>query len=166
MKFVYRFSTQIQLVDLVPSGNGFQAALNDRKVEARILNNSNGQMGFEIDGGPNQIVWVKKGRKLWLHFRGRSYEVEKVAGQAASRASAAVVESVLRAPMPGQVRQVVAKAGQSVKAGETLLVLEAMKMEIRIQASRDSKVARVAVKQGQTVEREQILVELEADYDR
>ena len=45
--------------------------------------------------------------------------------------------------------------------GQTLLVLEAMKMEIRIQAPRDGKVMKLFVEQGQTVEREQILIEID-----
>ena len=45
--------------------------------------------------------------------------------------------------------------------GQTLLVLEAMKMEIRIQAPQDGKVKKLLVKQTQTVERDQILIELE-----
>jgi pyruvate carboxylase subunit B len=48
-----------------------------------------------------------------------------------------------------------------VTKGQTLLVLEAMKMEIRIQAPRDGKVAKLFVQQGQTVEREQMLIEIE-----
>ena len=47
--------------------------------------------------------------------------------------------------------------------GQTLLVLEAMKMEIRIQAPMDGVVKKLLVKQGQTVEREQVLVEIERD---
>jgi pyruvate carboxylase subunit B len=48
-----------------------------------------------------------------------------------------------------------------VTKGQTLLVLEAMKMEIRIQAPRDGIVVELLVKAGQTVEREQILVKMD-----
>ena len=48
-----------------------------------------------------------------------------------------------------------------MRRGDRLLVLEAMKMEFRIQAPRDGKVKALHVKQGQTVEREQVLIELE-----
>jgi pyruvate carboxylase len=63
--------------------------------------------------------------------------------------------------MPGQVRSVAVGAGDMVKSGQTLVVLEAMKMEIRIQALRDGKVKALHVTQGQSVEREQILIEME-----
>jgi biotin carboxyl carrier protein len=63
--------------------------------------------------------------------------------------------------MPGQVRAVNVGEGEAVTKGQTLLLLEAMKMEIRIQAPMDGVVKKLFVKQGQTVEREQILVTME-----
>ena len=65
--------------------------------------------------------------------------------------------------MPGQVRTVNVREGDTVTKGQTLLVLEAMKMEIRIQAPQDGVVTKSFVEQGQTVEREQILIEIEQD---
>ena len=62
--------------------------------------------------------------------------------------------------MPGQVRAVNFSEGEAVMKGQTLLVLEAMKMEIRIQSPMDGTVNKLLVKQGQTVEREQILIEI------
>jgi pyruvate carboxylase subunit B len=62
--------------------------------------------------------------------------------------------------MPGQVRAVQVTMGQSVSKGQTLLVVEAMKMEIRVVAPRDGLVKSLRVQQGQTVERDQLLVEI------
>jgi biotin carboxyl carrier protein len=63
--------------------------------------------------------------------------------------------------MPGQVRAVNVSAGDAVEKGQTLLVLEAMKMEIRIQAPMDGVVGRLVVGEGDTVEREELLVEVD-----
>jgi biotin carboxyl carrier protein len=62
--------------------------------------------------------------------------------------------------MPGQVRAVNVSEGEAVTKGQTLILLEAMKMEIRIQAMQDGVVSKLYIEQGQTVEREQILVEI------
>jgi biotin carboxyl carrier protein len=62
--------------------------------------------------------------------------------------------------MPGLVRSVNVVVGEAVKKGQTLLTVEAMKMEIRIQAPVDGIVKIIHVKQGQTVEREQVLIEV------
>jgi biotin carboxyl carrier protein len=62
--------------------------------------------------------------------------------------------------MPGQIRAVKVNEGDVVTKGQTLLVLEAMKMEIRIHAPGDGRVKELFVKKGQTVEREQVLMNI------
>ncbi len=64
--------------------------------------------------------------------------------------------------MPGQVRAVLVDAGADVKAGQTLVLLEAMKMELQVKAPHAGKVAAVLVTVGQAVERGQRLVDVEA----
>jgi len=66
----------------------------------------------------------------------------------------------LTAPMPGQVRAVNVSEGDTVTKGQTLMVLEAMKMEMKIQAPMDGTIGKLFVKQGETVEREQMLIEV------
>ncbi|QQR80965.1 MAG: biotin/lipoyl-binding protein [Deltaproteobacteria bacterium] len=63
--------------------------------------------------------------------------------------------------MPGQVVKVLVQEGQSVKAGEMLVVMEAMKMEHSISAPKDSKVKKVNFQQGDKVNMGDKLVELE-----
>ena len=61
------------------------------------------------------------------------------------------------APMPGKVLKVNVKAGDEVKAGDVLMVTEAMKMETNIKAKADGKVAEVKFKEGDTVEKEDLV---------
>ena len=71
---------------------------------------------------------------------------------AAPAAPAGVAGSVaVTAPMPGNILDVKVKAGDSVKAGDTLLILEAMKMENEISAPQDGTVASVNVRKGDVV---------------
>lgn len=58
----------------------------------------------------------------------------------------------VNAPMPGTILRVDAKQGQNVKAGDTLMVLEAMKMENEILSPKDGVVSSIAVKQGDSVQ--------------
>jgi len=69
-------------------------------------------------------------------------------------------EASLEAPMPGTVVQLRVEPGATVSAGETLVVLESMKMEISIAAPRDGAVAEVLVAAGDQVDRGAVLVEL------
>jgi pyruvate carboxylase subunit B len=63
--------------------------------------------------------------------------------------------------MPAQVREVRVREGDLVEKGQTLLLLEAMKMEIRLQAPHGGRVARLLASAGSQVDRDQVLVELE-----
>ena len=58
---------------------------------------------------------------------------------------------VVNAPMPGNILDVKVKPGDSVKAGDTLLILEAMKMENEISAPQDGTIASVDVRKGDVV---------------
>ena len=64
----------------------------------------------------------------------------------------------LRAPMPGTILSVTAAVGQSVKRGDILLVLEAMKMENEIVAHMDGSISGIFVQKGSTVNAGDILV--------
>ena len=70
-------------------------------------------------------------------------------------------EKTIFAPMPGLVLRVEVEPGQTVRAGQGVVVVEAMKMENELKAPADGVVASVAVKAGQTVERGATLIVLE-----
>ena len=73
----------------------------------------------------------------------------------------AVDQGALTAPMPGKVISVAVAPGDEVADGQTLLVLEAMKMEMAIKAPRDGVVAEVAAEAGQLVQDGDVLVSLQ-----
>ncbi|MGZ3443898.1 MAG: biotin/lipoyl-containing protein, partial [Polyangia bacterium] len=83
----------------------------------------------------------------------------KVAGRAAPPPKSG--PSAILSPMPGKVVKVLVAVGEEVKAGQGVMVVEAMKMENELKAPRDGKVKAVAVKEGQPVEAGQSLVTLD-----
>jgi biotin carboxyl carrier protein len=70
-------------------------------------------------------------------------------------------EKVIAAPMPGLVVRIEVEPGQQVKAGQGVVVVEAMKMENELKAPADGVVARIEVKAGQTVNKGATLLVLE-----
>ena len=83
-----------------------------------------------------------------------------VAAPAAAPAAVAAGETAVNSPMPGNIFKVECKPGQAVKAGDVLIVLEAMKMEIEVSAPVDGTVKSVAVNVGGTVNTDDLLVVL------
>lgn len=82
------------------------------------------------------------------------------APQSAPAAPASVGVNTVVAPMPGNINAVKVTAGQQVKKGDVLIILEAMKMENEIYAEKDGKIGQVFVQKGATVETGTPLVEL------
>ncbi len=116
-------------------------------------------------------------KKYRVNVNGTAYEVEieemsasevsaAAAAPAAPQASAAPTAPAaagsltVKCPMPGTILSVNVSAGQSVKKGDILMILEAMKMENEILASQDGTVASVNVSKGAAVESGDVLCTL------
>ena len=148
------------MIDISPSGKGYVAKLEDRTIEAQILQAKDGKLDLLIDGKHVTAYVSSDNARRWVTVNGQTFLLTKSSG-AKRRSAGHDHASELAAPMPGLVRAVNVIEGDQVIKGQTLLLLEAMKMEIRVQAPRDATVKKLFVKQGQTVEREQILIEVE-----
>ena len=86
-----------------------------------------------------------------------SFRITSVSAAPAA-APVAAGETAVNSPMPGNIFKVECKPGQAVKAGDVLVVLEAMKMEIEVSAPVDGTVKSVAVNVGATVNTDDLLV--------
>ena len=119
-----------------------------------------------LHDGKVQTVNVSKGDSVTHGQVLMSYAVKTAApapaaapaaAKAAAAAPAAGGETV-SAPIPGVIQEVNVKAGQAVKKGDVLFVLEAMKMKNNITALHDGKVASVSVNKGDSVTHGQVLM--------
>lgn len=72
-------------------------------------------------------------------------------------------DAELKSGMPGKIIQIFAKPGEVVKANKPLLIMEAMKMENEMRASRDVKIKEICVKQGDSVESGAVLIKFEPE---
>ncbi|MBS0010758.1 MAG: biotin/lipoyl-binding protein [Bacteroidales bacterium] len=66
----------------------------------------------------------------------------------------------IKAPLPGIILQVMARPGDKVKKGQTLVLMEAMKMENEIKAENEGEIVSVRVSQGQSVLQDEVLIEM------
>ncbi len=78
-----------------------------------------------------------------------------------NRPSAAAGAGTIKSPLPGVILNVKVNVGDAVKKGDTIIILEAMKMENAIKADRDGKIASISVKQGESVLEGAALVTIE-----
>lgn len=146
-------------LDLTPTGKSYRITMGDKTVEAEIIHVEDGKLDLLIDGERVTVYVSSDNAKRWVTIHGRTHLLTKQSG---SRKPGATHDhsGELTAPMPGQVRAVNVSEGDAVTKGQTLIVLEAMKMEMKIQSPMDGVVSSLSVEAGQTVEREQLLIEI------
>src|SRR5687768_12328492 len=154
------FDTQTLELTPASSGKSYHVDIGAKTVDVEIINTENGRLDLLIDGERVTAYISSDGEKRWVTVNGQTFVLTKSSGTK-RRGASHDHASELAAPMPGQVRSVNVSEGEVVTKGQTLLVLEAMKMEIRIQAPFDGVVSSISVKTGQTVEREQIVVKMD-----
>ena len=126
-------------------------------------------MKYEVTlNGKTYEIEVEEGKAIVLDERAAAPSAPAVPAAApapaapapAAPAAPAGSGTPVNAPLPGTVLSVNVSNGQSVKSGDVLLVIEAMKMENEIMAPRDGTVTSVAVSKGQAVESGTALVYL------
>jgi biotin carboxyl carrier protein len=150
-----------QTVDLTPTGKSFTVTTENETANIEITQAKDGKLDLLIDG-KRVIAYVSSDNdKSWVTVNGQTFVLTRSSSTRRGGHGHHHAAGELTAPMPGQIRAVNVSEGDAVTKGQTLLVLEAMKMEIRVQAPRDGLVKKLFVQQGQTVEREQILIEIE-----
>jgi 3-methylcrotonyl-CoA carboxylase alpha subunit len=96
------------------------------------------------------VPFIVKGSVVSFAFDGEIYSIET--SEKTSRARSRQRDHSTEAPMPGSVLKILVKAGDVVKKGAALVVLEAMKMEHTITAPRDGTVAAVNCREGEMVQ--------------
>ena len=139
----------------------YRAIIDGATYEFSILESGPGELTLLFDDHPVRLHWATAGDKKWFALDGCTYLVERPTRIPARRPGEKSTEALLRAPMPAQVRAVLVTEGEAVEKGQPLLLLEAMKMEMRLSAPRAGVVSKLLVSVGETVQREQVLVEME-----
>lgn len=121
-----------------------------------------GARSFDLVARPGE------GRGRWqIHLDGQRFEAEVVdertraIREMTGAGAAPPGPKPVRAPMPGLVVRVEVEPGQEVRAGQGVVIIEAMKMENELKAEAAGVVARILVEKGQAVEKGAVLVEFD-----
>ena len=99
-------------------------------------------------------------RQIW--FGGRTYTLHRIERQREAHSLLGQGEGSLRAEMPCQIVSILVTAGQIVEKGETLIQMEAMKMDLKLTAPSRGSIREWLVEEGQVVQRGQELLRFDA----
>lgn len=133
-------------------------SLNGKNYHFRIVHKNNGEMILEGEGRfKANVSKTNRDGEAIVMARGREGTIA-VAGRKMKKTAAS---GSLSSPMPGKIFKIVKDVGSSVEKGETILILEAMKMEHSIRADKDGKVKKIMFKTGELVQGGVLLAEVE-----
>jgi biotin carboxyl carrier protein len=135
------------------NGNQYEVAIGDI-VENQVVVIVNGEE-YKVEWEPEAEPEKKK-----VVLGKPQNEAAESSAPAASSANVNT-NNAIKAPLPGTITSVEVNVGDEVKAGDTLVVLEAMKMANNIEAEKDGKVTAILVKAGQSVMEDDALVVIE-----
>jgi acetyl/propionyl-CoA carboxylase alpha subunit len=151
-------------VDLALEKGRLHGHLDGRAVDAesRVVRTfpAGADLVVSHQGGRVRAVVLRDGETVHVALGGRVFRlaVASARQEAEAAAGGGGTEPFVASPMTGVVRQVAAEPGRAFAAGQTLVVVEAMKMEFAVEAPRAVVVGEVRVKPGDRVEIGQVLV--------
>jgi len=166
MRWVIRGGGEAREVVVERNGDHFEVEMDGyrRQVELESLDGAVASLRFPEDGRSFQITYQHGRNGNWRVAVGqREFDLAVLTPAEATEVSGARESgpSRLTAPIPGKVVAVKVAPGDEVSPGQSLIVLEAMKMENELSAEQAGRVAVVHVTDGATVESGELLVELE-----
>lgn len=155
---------EVKTVTVEAAADRVGVTIGDRTYHVVIRQQVGNQLLLEVDGQRLQIYGIADGDQSYIWLDGEAWTLQRVReerNQLSGQRSLApnTASSSLTATMPGLVREVLVTAGDVVARGKTLVILEAMKMELRISAPQDGRISQVHCAPGQVVERNQMLIE-------
>lgn len=149
---LHEFKVNGEMAEVTVAREGQEWLLGEYR--ASVL--TDGRIMVQLDGRSRIAHSAKVGDVWWVHIDGHIFCIEKTEAGSADGDS----DGGMTAPMPGKILEVKVADGQTVEAGELLLVMEAMKMEHRIVAPTDGVVAKVNFSMGDQVQQGDVLVEM------
>ncbi len=156
---VYQHNARTYNLALTPAGEGYRIELDGRVIDVDAVQWLPDGLRIRLDGRWHTVFVSRSGKERWITHRGRTYRFEQAVPRGRRGGGAGTAgDGQVRSPMPGQVRAVHVAPGDVVSQGQTLMLLEAMKMEIRIQAPCNGQVEVIHADEGVVVEKDQILV--------
>ena len=142
--------------------------LNGKAVEADILDTGHQEYHLLLNNKSYNILVVKADpaeKKLVVKVNGKKYTLdvkdkydELLHNLGLDNIAAKKINDI-KAPMPGMVLNILVSEGQEVKKGDSLLVLEAMKMENVLKSPTDGVIKKIAAIKGNAVEKNQLLIQ-------
>jgi biotin carboxyl carrier protein len=165
MEFVYDVDGTVHRLAVEEKEGAYAVRDGEREYTADIRRAADGELTVLTGGRAFAVLIARDKDRRIVHVGGRAHIVrglDETAGSGVEDAGRdAGAGLIIRPPMPGKVIKVEVSVGESVKKNQTLVIVEAMKMENEIRSAIEGVVARIHVAAGDLVDPERPMIELE-----
>ncbi len=134
-------------------------SIDDEEKEIEFLRIDENTYSILLNNESITVGIFREGKKIQVFHEGDLYEIEAVSGRDASQAEGTGSLNIT-APMHSRVVKILKKQGDKVEVGDSVVVVEAMKMESELKASASGSIKEIRVKEGDTVEKGSVLAVL------
>ncbi|MBE9491487.1 MAG: biotin/lipoyl-binding protein [Bacteroidetes bacterium] len=157
-------NAQVEL--LSRKDNNVLISIDGRKYEADIVMVENGVYSILIDNRSYNIELIKiESKKYLVTTYLQSYDVEIIDAESkylkSRKKDDILEETTISSPMPGKIVKVLVNEGDQVKAGDTVVIVSAMKMESEYKVKKNRLIKEIKVQEGDTINAHQPLIVIE-----
>ncbi|MEI7895493.1 MAG: biotin/lipoyl-containing protein [bacterium] len=159
-------TAKIELLNRV--GNKALIKVDDHKYDLDIVEVENGVYSILYNGHSYNVELIRgeSSKKFIVNTFAKTFNAEVIDAESkyiSNRNKGQEVEgsNQVASPMPGKIVKIPVKVGDVVATGDTLIVVEAMKMQSEFKATGDKIVQAILVKEGDTVDSHQVMIKLE-----
>jgi biotin carboxyl carrier protein len=168
MDYMVKIGEKIYTISIDPATHPPQIKIDGSPVASSFSTRSNNsEIQLLIDNRSYDVEVVKQNGNFNVFIYGREYtlyaEDERLARirEVAGMGAGGVSEKELQAPMPGLVTKILKEVGNEVKKGDSVVIVEAMKMENELKAPLDGIIKDIKIKEGQSIDKNAVLVVFE-----
>ncbi len=169
MSFNWKLDGELLPIHLiVEKPDLFKLTKGEDVFDVEVLSKDDNQVSLIINKKEERVFFVNKNEaEVIMNYEGQVLHLEDlemlVQQDFYESSHETEASDILKSPMPGKVIKVLVEKGQDVKKGQTLLIVEAMKMENNILANRDGKIEELLAKEGDMVDNSKVLLRLEEE---
>jgi biotin carboxyl carrier protein len=169
MSLEIRLDDRFSIVELVSrEKNKLQIKVDDRLYELDMVKVEEGMYSILLEGKSYnvEIIGQDSSKQYQVNALEKSYNLEIIDAEtrymmSRKGADPEDAENVVFSPMPGKIVKIPVKTGEKVEAGQTVIIVSAMKMESEYKAGREGIIKEVHVNEGDTIEGNQPLITID-----
>jgi biotin carboxyl carrier protein len=164
MEIRLSYLNKIYAISMEQEKDGYFVLIDKKKYRVKDISFQDYKISFRISDRKYTMHSTADASRSYLSYDGEYYFIEQVSATGPGVVGAADQKAnSVSSPMPGLLVKVPVTVGESVKDGQTLAIVEAMKMQNELRAARDGVVKKVNFKEGEQVDAFQPIVELEVE---